>query len=111
MKPRRIQLSRKKGFLLPAHAVVVARPSKWGNPFKAADMPGSSDADRRRRAVERFERWLHRSVEGTRLLGAARRELKGKSLGCWCRLDQPCHAEILLQVANGYGESDETKTR
>jgi len=31
----------------------------------------------------------------------ARRELKGLDLGCYCDLDQPCHADILLRIANG----------
>lgn len=31
--PRRIQLSRKRGWRKPEGAVVVSRPSKWGNPF------------------------------------------------------------------------------
>jgi hypothetical protein len=30
----------------------------------------------------------------------ARRDLKGKNLACWCPLDQPCHADILLRIAN-----------
>lgn len=28
------------------------------------------------------------------------RELKGKRLACWCRLDQPCHADVLAEIAN-----------
>lgn len=27
--------------------------------------------------------------------------LRGKDLACWCRLDQPCHADVLLEMANG----------
>jgi hypothetical protein len=27
-------------------------------------------------------------------------ELRGKNLACWCPLDQPCHAEVLLELAN-----------
>lgn len=30
----------------------------------------------------------------------ARRELRGKDLACWCPLDQPCHADVLLELAN-----------
>ena len=26
--------------------------------------------------------------------------LHGKDLACWCRLDQPCHADVLLELAN-----------
>jgi hypothetical protein len=29
-----------------------------------------------------------------------RAELRGKSLACWCPLDQPCHADVLLELAN-----------
>jgi hypothetical protein len=27
-------------------------------------------------------------------------ELRGKNLACWCKLDQPCHADVLLRMAN-----------
>lgn len=27
-------------------------------------------------------------------------ELRGKDLACWCPLDQPCHADVLLEIAN-----------
>ncbi len=26
--------------------------------------------------------------------------LKGRDLACWCALDGPCHAEVLLVLAN-----------
>lgn len=34
-------------------------------------------------------------------------ELRGHDLACWCRLDQPCHAEVLLELANGQAHPDE----
>lgn len=27
-------------------------------------------------------------------------ELRGKNLACWCALDAPCHADVLLELAN-----------
>ena len=27
-------------------------------------------------------------------------ELRGKDLACWCPLDQPCHADVLLEMLN-----------
>jgi hypothetical protein len=30
-------------------------------------------------------------------------DLRGKNLACWCRLDQPCHADVLLELANAEG--------
>jgi hypothetical protein len=76
MSPTRIQLSRAAGWRKPDNAVVVSRPSKWGNPF-VVGVGGVRD-----RAL------------------AARRELAGKDLACWCPLDQPCHADVLLELAN-----------
>jgi hypothetical protein len=26
--------------------------------------------------------------------------LRGRDLACWCPLDQPCHADVLLELAN-----------
>lgn len=28
-------------------------------------------------------------------------EIAGLDLACWCPLDQPCHADVLLELANG----------
>jgi hypothetical protein len=90
--PRRIQLSRKKGFRLPASAIVVSRPTKWGNPYK----PGKFT---RAQAVAFYRRDL---IAGKLRADAAdaRSELRGHDLACWCPLDGPCHADVLLKVAN-----------
>lgn len=90
--PRRIQLSRKKGFRLPASAIVVSRPTKWGNPYK----PGKLT---RAQAVASYRRDL--KAGKLRVNAAdARCELRGHDLACWCSLDGPCHADVLLKVAN-----------
>jgi hypothetical protein len=93
-RPRRIVLSRRKGWRKPPNTVVVARPSKWGNPFRP--MPGYGRAE----CVATFEEWLHTTPAGTALGRAAQAELKGRNLACWCSLGGPCHADILLRVAN-----------
>jgi len=93
-EPQRIQLRRTRGWRKPDNTVVVTRPGKWGNPFKiAAKQPAEV-------CVEKYERWLHSDPTGIALAAEARRELKGKNLACWCALGDPCHAEILLKVAN-----------
>ena len=90
--PRRLQLSRKKGFRLPAGAIVVSRPTKWGNPYK----PGKLT---RAQAVAAYRRDL--TAGKLRVSAAdARTELHGHNLACWCSLDGPCHADVLLEVAN-----------
>jgi hypothetical protein len=30
----------------------------------------------------------------------ARRVLRGKNLACWCKPGEPCHADVLLEIAN-----------
>jgi len=88
-QPRRIQLMRKKGWKLPANTVAVARPRKWGNPFKVGAPFTQAQA------VEQFQLWCVRhNVE------AIRADLRGKNLACWCRLGTPCHADVLLRLAN-----------
>lgn len=111
--PKRIQLSRKKGWRKPEGATVVARPTKWGNPFdfRAAAEVGYGDG--RGAAVDAFSGWLRGEDWGvpqgqTRASMAAKRvvirrslhELAGKDLACWCPLDKPCHADVLLRLAN-----------
>lgn len=151
--PERIQLRRTKGWRKPEGAIVVARPSKWGNPFPvtggwimwtavALGYKGGP-AGRRTAAVALHRAWLtgggvaegpggegggsiefgsgvvltvDQHVRGIAGLGAALEtppviprlspladigELTGHDLCCWCRLDQPCHADVLLDLANG----------
>jgi hypothetical protein len=101
-KPVRLQLSRAQGFDLQAlsqaanglRAVVVSRPSRWGNPWR---IDGETT---REAAIIRFRK----ALLGNRLdfsVKKVRLDLAGKNLACWCALGLPCHADILLDVANG----------
>jgi len=96
-KPIRIQRKRIKGWRMPPNTVSVTRPGRWGNPFKIGDgLPGmpSTKMDAVD-AVMCFELFIPQfAVE------AARKELRGKNLACFCALDQPCHADVLLELAN-----------
>lgn len=94
--PRRVQRKRTKGWRMPKNTVSVCRPGKWGNPYVVGNDgvfgPLSPDA-----AVALYERHVvpHLPVH----------ELRGKNLACFCPLDQPCHADVLLRWANGKGDS------
>lgn len=92
--PTRIQLRRTRGWRKPTGAIVVSRPSRWGNPFVV------SEHQTRAQAVANFRRAL---LEGRlqNSVDRVRRELAGHDLACWCPLDQPCHADVLLEIANG----------
>lgn len=92
--PSRVQLSRRKGAKLPPNTVVVSRPSRWGNPFKAT---GEYPVER---AVEDYEHWLFTDPNGMEILRAAQMELRGKNLACWCKPGKPCHADVLLRLVN-----------
>ena len=93
--PKRIQLSRRKGYRKPEGAVVVARPTKWGNPFLVGE--GMTRAE----AVWLYEAWMTGSPIDPLVPKPDPSELRGKDLACWCPLDQPCHADVLLKLANG----------
>jgi hypothetical protein len=90
--PHRVQLSRKKGWKLPPNTVVVSRPTRWGNPFRV-DISNGIDSET---AVHLFKRANSHPHAKKRI----REELRGKNLACWCPLDQPCHADVLLKIAN-----------
>jgi hypothetical protein len=73
-------------------AVYVGRPTIWGNPWVvSAALPPLE-------AVARYRALLDADAN---LRARARRELAGHDLVCWCRPSQPCHADVLLEVANG----------
>jgi hypothetical protein len=101
--PERIQLRRTKGWRLPPNTINVARPTTWGNPFVVGGInhkTGERIADRAH-AVRLFEeRWFSPTLLGTCMADLAAEQLRGFNLACWCPLDQPCHADVLLRVAN-----------
>ncbi|MFF7293192.1 DUF4326 domain-containing protein [Microbacterium sp. NPDC008134] len=91
--PERIQLSRRRGWRKPENTVVVARPSRWGNPYSVAKWG-------REWAVLGFRAALEEGRLIRITIDDVKRELAGKNLACWCPLDQPCHADVLLAIAN-----------
>jgi hypothetical protein len=92
MKPRRIQRKRTKGWKMPKGAAYVGRPTKWGNPYQATALGPHL-------AYDAFVAWIMRPPQAG-LRAAARRELRGRPLVCWCALDRPCHADVWLEIAN-----------
>ena len=107
--PKRIQRKRTKGWTMPPNTVYVGRPTKYGNPFPV-DIYGD-------KAISLYRRWLRGEMSVAEMnelsyygdprvgLPARRRlvqphELRGKDLACWCKEGEPCHADILLELAN-----------
>jgi hypothetical protein len=115
MTPQRIQLSRKKGFRLPLNAKSVARPSKWGNKWRVIRRGGTWDIqtpgggylcrifrdEAVAEAVQYHREWVTRMCESNRdFLRLLRADLRGRDLACYCAPGTPCHADVLLELAN-----------
>jgi hypothetical protein len=99
--PKRIQRKRTKGWRMPANTIYVGRPTQWGNPFDAQLHIGRQfTADE---CVKMYENWL--TIQIPILLSEIRETLRGKDLACWCPLDRPCHADVLLRLANSGPEA------
>jgi len=98
MKPIRIQRKRTKGWRVPQNTIYVGRPSKWGNPLKFAinDWSKENSDELIKLNLKEFRIYLKKE----NLDQEAKKELKGKNLACWCPLDQLCHADMLLEIAN-----------
>lgn len=101
---------------MPPNTVSVTRPGIMGNPFPV-DCYGQAGA------VDLYRRWLTGNMSSREMSELSRcdkwsspptislvsvrqwvREeipkLRGKNLVCWCSLDKPCHADVLLELAN-----------
>lgn len=101
MTPQRFRRSRKKGYRQPDGAVYVGRGTPFGNPWRVSDDLSAADA------VANFREWICSAVSTPEHAAqhakarAAIPNLRGRNLLCWCRLDAPCHADVLLELANG----------
>mgnify|MGYP003424329969 CR=1 FL=1 len=70
--------------------VYIGRPSKFGNRFVIGQHGSRADV------IAKYEAWL---MSQPALVEAAKRELRGKNLVCWCA-PLACHGDVLLRIAN-----------
>lgn len=123
--PIRVQMHRTKGWRKPDGVIYVGRPSLWGNPWRPGDAGWRvAREDRAAWAVDRYRRelarfsllsdWAMHVSEKTwdavsrritelgvsSMAEAVPHFLAGRDLACWCPLDRPCHADVLLDLAN-----------
>jgi len=96
-KPTRIQRKRSAGWRMPAEAVYVGRPTRWGNPFSLAEVAAEGLPTAAAIVVEQYREYL---AANPALVAQAVAELRGKDLACWCKVGAPCHADVLLELAN-----------
>ena len=80
---------------MPSGAIYVGRPTKWGNPR----VVNTEQNLTRERVVALYRQALLDGILPVSVVDV-QRELRGKDLVCWCRPDQPCHADVLLEIAN-----------
>lgn len=123
-EPCRIQRRRSKGWRMPENTVYVGRPTVFGNPLfctpHGCTRKPCGCCEPHRCCVDVYTEYVRSGIENrdasTGSLSFAvdaldgypirneliRRlpELKGKNLACWCSLDKPCHADVLLELAN-----------
>tara|TARA_Y100001001_G_scaffold158908_1_gene179094 strand:+ start:10912 stop:11457 length:546 start_codon:yes stop_codon:yes gene_type:complete len=99
--PRRIQRKRTPGWVSPDNTVYVGRPTVFGNPFDWKEVG-------RAKAVAMYRDWLAGKlddhfpdlVERRQAILERLPELRGRNQSCWCPLEAPCHADVLLPLAN-----------
>lgn len=95
----RIQMSRQHPWRKDhPDAVIVARPQRYGNPFVIGTSQNGGNITREM-AVAAFREAL---IDGRLQFNVkeVRVELGGRDLACWCPLDEPCHADVLIEIAN-----------
>jgi hypothetical protein len=96
--PKRVQRKRTKDWRMPPNTVYVGRPGPWGNPF-AVKNAGTAE-----RALALYKDWIDNEIAiAPDNLKEIKGQLRGKNLACWCKLGRPCHADVLLRLANEDG--------
>ena len=97
-QPRRVWWRRgrgAKGWRKPDNTVAVTRGTPWGNPFPVTkDRPALM-------AVAEFSKMVMGDHD---YQARCRQQLQGKNLMCFCKPEDPCHADVLLEVANSLFE-------
>lgn len=99
--PRRLRATRRGGSKWPA-GIYVGRPRKFGNPWIVGRDGTAEEVVERYRTAILTDGLPHPNhPERPRItVEVVRAELAGHDLLCWCPPDRPCHADVLLQIAN-----------
>lgn len=95
-RPKRIQRKRTKGWRMPPNTVSVTRPGPFGNPFVVGQLSEYGDVPDAETAVAFYRSWIDKGLQRIRIV----QELRGKNLACFCPIGSPCHADVLLEIAN-----------
>jgi hypothetical protein len=95
-QPRRVVRRRAKNWKMPANTVYVGRPSVWGNPFVVGSEMIGGEKLTAAKSIELYRQYAQDAFNPRDVRAC----LRGKNLACWCALDQPCHADVLLEMAN-----------
>lgn len=117
MSPQRIQRKRTKGWRMPENAIYVGRPTVYGNPFRIIgggdnwtviddngveydDWPTKLSAAHHTVSLFYADLINWRRLDCQPGLRVAIEKLRGHDLACWCPINAPCHADVLLELAN-----------
>lgn len=96
-EPRRVQLSRKKGWRMPENTVKVDRTTQWGNDFRVEDFDSAEECVAMEdHDLDKFETF-HPADYAEWI-----KPLVGKNVACWCKIGSPCHGDILLRRAKEF---------
>ena len=80
--------------------ILIDRTTKWGNPFSHKDSTlAKYKVASRKEAISNYREWITKG-DGKHLLNDLH-ELKGKTLGCWCK-PKSCHGDILSELVKIY---------
>lgn len=115
MTPKRIQRKRTKGYKTPPNTIYVGRPSKYGNPFRVVKLSDgywsvkTNYKDLFNTLIENcrpaYKTQIEAQYDAVKCFEIINNkkdysELKGKNLSCFCKNGTPCHADVILKLAN-----------
>ncbi|WP_417491853.1 DUF4326 domain-containing protein [Maricaulis sp.] len=96
-----MQLRRTRGWRKPADAVVVTRATRWGNPYRVEHWGVLGAVNRYRKDLVQLGYVI--GPKGKVTVEEIRAALRGRPLACFCKLCDPCHADVTAWVANSTG--------
>ena len=123
---KRIQRKRTKGWKMPPTAKYVGRPTQWGNPFVVSQNKTGAWLITDDRTGEHVGRLGHDGIYKTKRLALEDAVdffrvdiedtvepdlslflaplLEYEEVACWCPLDSPCHADVLIEFLSDLKE-------
>jgi hypothetical protein len=92
MKTKRVSIKSGKPY-----DIYIGRPGPFGNPWSSKPSKYAEHiVSSKKESLESYRQYLLNNEELLKQI----EDLRGKTIACWCKEDERCHGDIIIEILN-----------